>query len=570
MGGQRSRLALVAIAMAAALTTLASIRSLPLLYFQDAVHYFSLAEHVSRGDGYRSAMYLWPDVMQPPLYVLCVAAGVKLGASAITSGIVVCAIAAGLAVVPLAAVHRALWGTRRGVFVACALAAVYPNVATYSLLTLEALFTLLVLSSVAATLRALRTTRARDAALAGVFVGLAFLTRPEAVVTFAALVSAAALFPLRGGGAKTKLALVGALAAATLTLVAPYAAFMHAETGRFDVMPKVTYNRMFADAYDHMIWPPDQAALTARDQRIVYALMPDDATFRILYAFDHPSYDFAAQFPRQGAKSKLHALVGGARAVVIDGVRASGLFHPLTLAVLAFALLAAFRKGGADRASPSPQGALAPSRAAFALTAWVALAHLAPCVLAGDDYQTRFAAPTMALVLPLLSGGAVALADALTARLGPPSWRTLGTFGVGLVLVALDLTLTRHVLRESLSEPERIRQIEEACLRFVPRGARVAADTARCAYLRGGEAVQLPYVESLASFERYLTAHRVDYVILDARTLAKNPSATLRALADPHALPPELEPVGVIDEAGRPIRVLRVGARALHHARLGE
>src|SRR5262245_56238452 len=79
---------------------------------KDAPHYLSLATHLASGAGYQSGYHYFHDLLQPPLYPLLVAFGIKLGASAVRSAMWVCLLAQMVTVIAAAGIHRQLWGLR--------------------------------------------------------------------------------------------------------------------------------------------------------------------------------------------------------------------------------------------------------------------------------------------------------------------------------------------------------------------------------------------------------------------------------------------------------------------------
>src|SRR3712207_4173491 len=106
------------------LVTLLCLLYPPALYHQDAVHYLSIAEHLARGEGYRSAIHLFPDLMQPPLFPLLIAGFMKvLGSSLLAARVVVVLSELGTLLL-LYRIHTQVFGARGRVFTALC-AAVY-------------------------------------------------------------------------------------------------------------------------------------------------------------------------------------------------------------------------------------------------------------------------------------------------------------------------------------------------------------------------------------------------------------------------------------------------------------
>jgi 4-amino-4-deoxy-L-arabinose transferase-like glycosyltransferase len=170
---------------------------------------------------------LVPSAGHPPLWELLLS-GVSFlgGTSYLAHRALGCILGAGT-IVLVALLARRIGGDRAGV-AAAALAALYPvMIAADGSLMSEGLYTLLIAAALLAALRLRDRPDARSAALLGAAVGLAALTRSEALLLFPLLVLPIALTRPAG---RWRLAAVTVVAAAVV--IAPWTARNWAEFGR--------------------------------------------------------------------------------------------------------------------------------------------------------------------------------------------------------------------------------------------------------------------------------------------------------------------------------------------------
>ncbi len=564
--------AVAAAAVLCAVVSVLCVRSAPLLYHNDAVHYVSLAEHLARGQGYRSAVHFFHDLMQPPLFPMLIAAVAPLMGSAAQAAVLVCVLAQVAALLALVRLHRAVWGPS-GVLATATVAAVYPNLAFGGALTLEPVFLCLLAWATVAAVAAGRRGSAPHAGVCGLLAGLALLVRPEVVVTVPVLAALLWLWPRAnetGTGRRRRAVWLLAFGAAVAVVVIPYGLWIESKLGYFEVLPKVRYNIPVADINDHMAWDTDERELIARDQRTHYSLMPDRATFVLNRGFVDPTFDPRTMYPRRpdepAAKGTARAVVQTAVEIAREGVAYTGLFNPVLAALLVLGAWRGLRRGRDESAHDPAAGVGAPPPGererrvlAGALVALVAC-HLGPALVSGDDLEMRYVAASMLFAVPLIGGGAgrvVHIAAARWPRLSRGGWEWI----VAASLVVAYGVLTARTLG-NLSGGRAIRErteaVERACNRLVPEGAGIMADKLRFGILRGGRSLHLPYVRSLDELVAYATHHRVDYAILDARTLRKNPSRINRALVDPSAWPPGWTPIAHLFQDDTPIWIAKV------------
>jgi hypothetical protein len=546
----------VRVALAALLSLLCGwlcFRAAPLVYHQDGVHYLSLAQHLAAGQGYRSAVFLFPDLMQPPLFPLLCAALIPVFGSAVAAGQAVVLLCGALTVVGLAWVHALALGPRGALYTALC-AAVWPGLALATALTLEPLFLCLLSFALAAGLSAAMRDSLPRAACCGLLLGLAVLVRPEVVMTGLGLLLLLVLWP---APLSRRLRWLLGAGAAALVIVLPYGLWVRAHLGFFEVLPKVRYNVPLSEILERMDWPADEASFSARDQRAAYSLMPDHRTFVLHHAFADPSFDPRPLFPLRpvqdpsgGGQGRAGALLRTASRMIGEGVGRSGLLQPLGLILCALGVFAAWR---APREAGAAQGG---SRLPLPLLGLCVLCglHLVPALLSGEDFEARYLSATALYSLPLAGAGAAWIAGRQRLRLAPVL--------VGAALVLSYGAFTARLARDlgGSEGGRRMKALTAACQRYLPRGARVLAEHNRCAFLQDGSSFQLPYVRSQRELLDYIAAHRIEYAVFDGRTLRKNPSAADRALADPRTWPPGWVPLAGLFEERDPVWFVKLGA----------
>ncbi len=194
----------------------------------DPLFYHLQANLLADGKGF-SEPFLWldtgrlvPTAVHPPLYTLVLATSSVLGFDGFLAHKLVSALVGALAVGAVGLVGREVAGPRAGL-VAAALTAVYPNffVLDGTLLS-EGLFVLTMALATLASYRLLRSPTVAAAAVFGVALGLAALTRGEAVL-LVPLVGVPIVFLAGRMTLVRRLVLIGVVGLATLATLAPWA-----------------------------------------------------------------------------------------------------------------------------------------------------------------------------------------------------------------------------------------------------------------------------------------------------------------------------------------------------------
>jgi hypothetical protein len=529
-GHELFTLVLAACVAAAVAGVCAATAVLP--WFNDAFMYMSLAEHLARGEGYRSSTFMLPDLIQPPLYPMVIAAGLFVTRNALAVAVAVQCGCVALSVVGLVQLHRWLWGNHGWVFTAV-IASCCPVLGLSGMLASEPVFCCLLIWSFTLAIAGYKTQSPGRAAVSALLAGLSVLTRPEGLalaVLVIALPLCSAGPPLRRG-ARAAIAL--GVVASVLT---PYALFTHAHLGYYTLTPKADYNVTLAELLQDIEWRPDQAGIRARDARIISALMPDHRNLVLTEKFLHPEIDVRPLFPlrtHHPIRALLRSLPGALRLLLWMGVKRLGLLHPAFVALSAFAFVRGFRA----------------ARFNWPLLALVALiaVNLIPSVLRDFIMEARFLAAATLLCAPLIGRGASLLIDFARDRLpSTPGWTRALPIGVGLALIGVSLPPLVALAGDSGSGGDHTAMVEagKTCVHDLPQGARIASLNVRCPFLVNGTHFLLPYVESLGELTSYLDQNDVEFVELNVDDASRHVSPVIRALTTQAGVPGEWTLIG--------------------------
>ena len=221
--------ALFAIAMLALAVRIAYVVLLDVDEFGgDAFYYHQQANHLADGDGFIEPFKLAilgveaPSAYHPPLFPLVLAAASLVGGrSTFAHQLVNVAIGVGL-VVMMGHLGRRLWSATAGLLAAL-VAGLHPGLwASDGLLMSETLFALLIAASFLAAVAVVDAPTPRNAAVLGVVLGLAALTRGEGIVFAGLLLVVAALVGLKAVALPARLRLVAAAGVAMVAIVSPW------------------------------------------------------------------------------------------------------------------------------------------------------------------------------------------------------------------------------------------------------------------------------------------------------------------------------------------------------------
>lgn len=181
-----------------------------------------------------TGVFEWPETMYGTLYPVLIAGVSRLGLSAEHSAELLSLLFGTALVLVAFFVARLVYGTRTG-YLAAILFSIFPlYIGLSGSVYNETIYMTLWLAGIFSSLRVLDSFRLPDFLFAGVFFGLATLSRPEAFAYPLFIIAAVTIVAALRRIALRK-ALRGALLlfSAWFVLMVPYAAFLHAHTGQY-------------------------------------------------------------------------------------------------------------------------------------------------------------------------------------------------------------------------------------------------------------------------------------------------------------------------------------------------
>lgn len=249
--GRHERLALaVTVLMAAVLRLIYA--TLPRLVRWDEAGHLLIARNLVEGLGYTSRAGM-TDMHLPPVLPLLSAALIKVGFTPEWATSTIHIVTGALLCIPVYLLARALYGSRAGL-VAALLVAVYPALAAQPFLwgtMTESPFLLAVFAGVWAVHRSLQSGRVMWYAAVGLCLGLAYLTRPEGLVSFAALGLFMVVWHLahRSFWRLTTFVRLSLAVVVCLAVMSPYVLFLHRTSGAWMLSGKTGIILDIAPAY---------------------------------------------------------------------------------------------------------------------------------------------------------------------------------------------------------------------------------------------------------------------------------------------------------------------------------
>jgi 4-amino-4-deoxy-L-arabinose transferase-like glycosyltransferase len=278
-------LAVLAILAAAALLRLA-LAGLDRVIKWDEPDYLTLGINLFAGRGYTTGVV--PELHYTPLYPIITGLLYQIVRNAQWASNIVYIVAGTLLILPIYAIARRIYGVRVAIITAVLLVA-YPalsaSVLYWGTMT-EPLFLLLVYCAYYAALVAMEDDRLAAFAAAGALLGLAYLTRPEAIITIVLIAAYLAFLRLLQRRLFTRAALsrLAVLILAFALVSAPYLGFLYAKSGRLLISGKLGLTYAMGQAvldkdpaeYDRLI-----ASLDSTGKEIVW-YSPDRFSYSVL------------------------------------------------------------------------------------------------------------------------------------------------------------------------------------------------------------------------------------------------------------------------------------------------
>lgn len=152
---------------------------------KDGAQLLLIAENI-RDNGLSEAFSENPRL--PPLYILLLFVGIKLGFNSYLTGVFISVISGALLIFPVYFIARSVFSSILPSLISALLIAVYPNLARIGAEVLrDSLFQLLSISAIAGITAGIRSKKKYLFVLSGIFAALATATRSEGVEIFYAL-----------------------------------------------------------------------------------------------------------------------------------------------------------------------------------------------------------------------------------------------------------------------------------------------------------------------------------------------------------------------------------------------
>jgi hypothetical protein len=500
----------------------------------DATAYLRSGESVWAGDGFRRDGA--PELHFPPVYPVLVGGAERALGSPQRATVTITWLASTLLLVPLASIGRRLGGNRAGLATVWvgALAPGLTDVPVSSGSGNEVVFLLIVLVALRLALVAHDSRGlARHAAAvgAGALIGLTYLTRPEGLVY--AGVAVGVLFGSvllgRTSDWRSRLVSVGLFVVGLSVIVAPYASYLHHNTGKWELTAKAT---------DPSIESWRSSAEHDREAR--------DA---VLYALDPSGTRFLARGESLIALARAHpssylGIVGiNLRELWRDVVVPVQRSHPSLGWDLMPAPLSAFALWGAWRGRRSPTVLL------------LGAALLAPTITALAFFvQARYLIPASAVVCLAVGVAFVQLPRRALRPVAIVSGLLL-VLSLATAMDGADGFLNRR-------EPVEHRLVGQWLEANTSVGARIMTRSMIVEYYAKRRAVPVPYADPAAVL-RFARHYGVDFIVVDAYNYRDLRPQLMDWLTQP---PPGTAVVHRLEQSGRDTIVLQVSGQEVPEA----
>jgi 4-amino-4-deoxy-L-arabinose transferase-like glycosyltransferase len=197
----------------------------------EGAEYARIAENLFNSVGYVGTME-GPQLYFPPFYPVLIAALIPLTGSSELAGRLVSALMGAALVLPVFAIAARLFSRRVGIIAALIVTFNPMLVALSASVYSESTFLALVMAGIYFGMRALEARGPTPAILAGLFFGLAYLTRPEAIGYAFLTAALLALLGLHRKQLKATLPLATLLVVTALLVASPYIYYLYTQTGK--------------------------------------------------------------------------------------------------------------------------------------------------------------------------------------------------------------------------------------------------------------------------------------------------------------------------------------------------
>ncbi len=465
--------------------------------------YAHTAENILAGRGYFGILGV-PQLYFPPLYPLLIALFSLVTRNSELAGRLVSLLAGTCLLLPCAGIAARMYG-RKVAYLCTVLAACHPLLIAFSTSVFsEALFATLLMSAVYWTMRCLEEHKSRvQLLLAGIFWGLAYLTRPEAIFYAVAAAGMVFLVDLASSRAPKKACLATAWLILPLLLIGgPYAAYLSRSLGGFHFEAKSNVNYTIG-------------------QRLNSGMVPGQAEYGISRDLkqEGPLLDINLYIPRSPYSKSLRTL---SRYVAVAARRnknelyreilpAASLGSPFLLVLIMLGLL---------RKAWSPQRSLQEALLLMVVSMTVLI------LLAAHEVTLRYVFPLLPFFLIWAGNGAHELGDwaSSTAALlwpsSPFNRQSLASIlAYGMIAVILLTAVVGFSHDHDLfwdDRPEfKTEKNAGLWLRTIAPGALVASSGTAIPYYAGAVWVPFPYADSSLAL-KYIALKKPDFVVLTA------------------------------------------------------
>ena len=213
----------------------------------EGAEYASIARNLLQGNGYIGSLVGGTQLLFPPLYPILIAACSLMTGNFETAGRFVSVTFGSFLVLPIFFISLRIYG-KRVALIAATIVAFHPLlIALSASISSEAPFLTLVMGGMYWGLRSLQLERVKDNILSGVCFGLAYLTRPEAILYPISLVLVISLVTLADTEKFKKAVLAfGVLLFSFALLAAPYVIFLSIHIGQIRIEGKSAINYAIA------------------------------------------------------------------------------------------------------------------------------------------------------------------------------------------------------------------------------------------------------------------------------------------------------------------------------------
>lgn len=466
----------------------------------EGAEYARIAENLFGGRGYTGISAPGKDLMFPPLFPVLIGAVRMITGQVELAGRVVSLLMGTLLVLPVYLIGQHLYGRRVGLL-AAALAACHPLMVNFSAAVYcEMTYLALLLMALYGSFRSLRLQSSRSFVFTGVCFGLAYLTRPEAIVClFAASLLSLVYFW------KTEPRRLQSLGARLLwmpivftALAGPYIVWLHAQTGQWRLEGKSPLNyltisrlleganlhevacRVDDDLNERGIW--NQAAVvTVRSARFEPREVGRYILARSKEAFQYPK----------------------------DQLTGSLVFGSPPL--FALAMVGLFRRRWDGEAAANQLVLLAVLGASCGALLWI------------HYFSIRFLLVFLPILLVWASNGIFGVAEWARQTLRLPRvcgalnlrWTDLLAGGFATVIPLFSLTAVGNVneLRAFNAESRPLQNAGEWLGGYVPGPKKIMDTATTIAFHAGAQYMPLPYCASAVAL-RYFDKKNVDFIVL--------------------------------------------------------